>query len=74
MLLHFDSYLKLTSESQPRSSYNQGYLQNGAGNIPQGAAPLLPNQGRVIQTGPIRILCIADVRGKRSTTQLDLQR
>lgn len=46
----------------PRS-YNQGYLQNGAAGLPQGAAPLLPNQGRVIQTGPMRVLCIADVRG-----------
>lgn len=29
-----------------------------------GAVPLLPNQGRVIDTGSIRILCVADVRGK----------
>lgn len=52
---------------QPRNPYNQGYLPNGAaphpgGPVP-GATPLLPNQGRIIQTGPIRILCIADVRG-----------
>ncbi|KXX74068.1 hypothetical protein MMYC01_200092 [Madurella mycetomatis] len=33
-----------------------------SGPVP-GAAPLLPNQGRIIQTGPIRVLCIADVRG-----------
>lgn len=31
--------------------------------VPPGATPLLPNQGRIIQTGPIRVLCIADVRG-----------
>lgn len=52
---------------QPRPYNNPGYLQNGAGGLPPpGAAPLLPNQGRVIQTGPIRVLCIADVRGKPS--------
>lgn len=52
---------------QPRQPYsNQGYLPNGASNIQPapGATPLLPNQGRVLQTGPIRVLCIADVRGK----------
>ncbi|ROT36511.1 hypothetical protein SODALDRAFT_282329 [Sodiomyces alkalinus F11] len=37
-------------------------MPNGT-TIPPGAAPLLPNQGRVVQTGPMRILCIADVRG-----------
>lgn len=57
----------VTNWTQPRSYNNQGYLQNGAGGLPQaGAAPLLPNQGRVIQTGPIRVLCIADVRGELS--------
>jgi hypothetical protein len=35
---------------------------NGAAPIP-GAAPLLPNQGRILQQGPVRVLCIADVRG-----------
>jgi len=48
---------------QPRIYNNSGYLPNGATNLPPGAAPLLPNQGRIIQTGPIRVLCIADVRG-----------
>ncbi|KAF4122098.1 ser Thr protein phosphatase family protein, partial [Geosmithia morbida] len=53
---------------------NQGYLQNGASGLPPGAAPLLPNQGRVIQTGPIRVLCIADVRGNlRSLNDLAKQ-
>jgi len=50
---------------QPRPQYpNQGYLANGttAGPAP-GAQPLLPNNGRVIQSGPVRVLCIADVRG-----------
>ena len=54
---------------QNRHPYgNQGYLPNGGaphqGPVP-GATPLLPNQGRVIQTGPIRVLCIADVRGMK---------
>lgn len=54
-----------TNAFQPRPYNNSGYLQNGAGGLAQpGAAPLLPNQGRVIQTGPIRVLCIADVRGR----------
>lgn len=57
---------------QPRQHYNQqGYLPNGANNIQPapGATPLLPNQGRVLQTGPIRVLCIADVRGKNQEFQ-----
>ncbi|KAL2260785.1 hypothetical protein VTK26DRAFT_5123 [Humicola hyalothermophila] len=61
--------------SQPRNPYNQGYLPNGGAPHPTnpvpGAAPLLPNQGRIIQTGPIRVLCIADVRGNlRSLNEL----
>ncbi|PHH65922.1 hypothetical protein CDD81_870 [Ophiocordyceps australis] len=55
---------------------NPGYLQNGgaAGLAQPGTAPLLPNQGRVIQSGPIRILCIADVRGNlRSLNELAKQ-
>ncbi|KAF2233280.1 hypothetical protein EV356DRAFT_468765 [Viridothelium virens] len=50
--------------NQPRA-YSQAYLPNGAtpsGPVP-GAQPLLPNQGRVIQNGGARVLCIADVRG-----------
>lgn len=55
---------KQANASQSRSYNNSGYLPNGASGTSQpGAAPLLPNQGRVIQTGPIRVLCIADVRG-----------
>lgn len=37
-------------------------MPNGSTPTP-GATPLLPNQGRVIQSGPTRILCVADVRG-----------
>ncbi|OIW25279.1 hypothetical protein CONLIGDRAFT_87020 [Coniochaeta ligniaria NRRL 30616] len=61
---------------QPRHSYNQqGYLPNGQAPAHHlGATPLLPNQGRVIQTGPIRVLCIADVRGNlRSLNELAKQ-
>ncbi|KAL2755552.1 hypothetical protein ACRALDRAFT_2135865 [Sodiomyces alcalophilus JCM 7366] len=47
----------------PRQFTGPGYMPNGSTAIPPGAAPLLPNQGRVIQTGPMRVLCIADVRG-----------
>ncbi len=62
-----DGTRQLTLPVQPRTNpYNPGYLPNGAaphqGPVP-GATPLLPNQGRVIQSGPIRVLCIADVRG-----------
>ena len=73
--LTIDSYCQ-----QPRhpSYNNQGYLPNGAsGAHPNlqgapGATPLLPNQGRVIQTGAIRVLCIADVRGKLYSLRLEL--
>ncbi|KKA24263.1 hypothetical protein T310_1696 [Rasamsonia emersonii CBS 393.64] len=40
-------------------------LPNGpapGGPVP-GATPLLPNNGRIIQNGSVRILCVADVRG-----------
>lgn len=57
--------IPLTSHLQPRPQYpNQVYMQNGtAGPVP-GAQPLLPNNGRIIQAGPTRVLCIADVRGR----------
>ncbi|OOO04603.1 Protein of unknown function DUF2433 [Aspergillus oryzae] len=52
---------------RPRPPHNfgpQGYpLPNGATGPVPGATPLLPNNGRVIQNGPVRVLCIADVRG-----------
>ncbi|KAL6352722.1 hypothetical protein LRP88_13195 [Fusarium phalaenopsidis] len=68
----------IADQRQPRPYNNPGssYLQNGAsgGLPPHGAAPLLPNQGRVVQTGPIRVLCIADVRGNlRSLNDLAKQ-
>jgi hypothetical protein len=56
--------LPLTFELQPRPQYpNQPYLQNGTSGPVPGAQPLLPNNGRIIQSGPTRVLCIADVRG-----------
>ncbi|KUJ12247.1 uncharacterized protein LY89DRAFT_699615 [Mollisia scopiformis] len=55
-----------------------GYLPNGAAGghtgLPPGAAPLLPNNGRIIQTGGVRVLCVADVRGNlRSLNELAKQ-
>ncbi|KIW04416.1 uncharacterized protein PV09_04690 [Verruconis gallopava] len=62
--------------NQPRP-YAQAAAQqqtNGGPPMPTpmpGAVPLLPNQGRIIQQGPIRVLCIADVRGNlRSLNEL----
>ncbi|GAM42460.1 hypothetical protein TCE0_044f16465 [Talaromyces pinophilus] len=54
--------------ASPRPPHNFGIsspLPNGAapsGPVP-GATPLLPNNGRIIQNGPVRVLCVADVRG-----------
>jgi hypothetical protein len=57
-----------TTQQRPHSYNNPGYLPNGAvgghTGLPAGAAPLLPNNGRIIQTGGVRVLCVADVRGK----------
>jgi hypothetical protein len=51
--------------SQPRPPYNYNMPNGAAGGHPiSGAAPLLPNQGRIVQTGGVRVLCIADVRGE----------
>lgn len=70
-----DDLIDLTdNKQQPRPYNNPGYLQNGASGLPPGAAPLLPNQGRVIQTGPIRVLCIADVRGEKFAGNLAVRR
>ncbi|KAI4097982.1 MAG: hypothetical protein LQ339_006643 [Xanthoria mediterranea] len=59
-----------TNKVQPRSNnYNHSHLSNGAYNAP-GMGPggnsgpnYLPNNGRIIQSGGTRILCVADVRG-----------
>ncbi|KAK1149261.1 hypothetical protein N8T08_006483 [Aspergillus melleus] len=64
-----------TSPRPPHSFGPQGYpLPNGATGPVPGAAPLLPNNGRIIQNGPVRVLCIADVRGNlRSLNELAKQ-
>ncbi len=65
---------ELITKQQPSHQpppYNNGYLPNGApptgpgaaGGSVSGATPLPPNQGRVIQAGATRVLCVADVRG-----------
>lgn len=50
----------LKQPPRPQFPGQPGYLANGT----PGATPLLPNNGRVIQSGQTRILCVADVRGK----------
>ncbi|TVY59107.1 Uncharacterized protein LCER1_G000639 [Lachnellula cervina] len=65
------------SQQRPHNYNNPAYIPNGAagghGGLP-GAAPLLPNNGRVIQTGGVRVLCVADVRGNlRSLNELAKQ-
>ncbi|KAL1964734.1 hypothetical protein VTN77DRAFT_6601 [Rasamsonia byssochlamydoides] len=55
----------MASPRPPHNFGTQSYLPNGAapgGPVP-GATPLLPNNGRIIQSGPVRVLCVADVRG-----------
>ena len=50
---------------QPRPQFpNQGSLPNGTSGPTPGAQALLPNNGRIIQAGSVRVLCIADVRGE----------
>ncbi|KAI9793793.1 MAG: hypothetical protein M1835_007027 [Candelina submexicana] len=67
--------------NQPRPhTYNQNYLPNGASGT-SGSGPVggvgsnqLPHNGRVIQSGGARVLCIADVRGNlRSLNDLAKQ-
>ena len=60
-------HMRLTPQSyyQPRPQFpNQGYLPNGnvTGPTPN-AQSSLPTNGRVIQSGSTRVLCVADVRG-----------
>ncbi|KAK2736908.1 hypothetical protein FQN57_000511 [Myotisia sp. PD_48] len=66
----------MASPRPPHTFNNPAYnLSNGATTGPApGATPLLPNNGRVIQSGAVRILCIADVRGNlRSLNELAKQ-
>lgn len=56
-------------QPRPYPSYNQSHLSNGATNAPSmssatgSGSNFLPNNGRVVQAGGVRILCVADVRG-----------
>ncbi|KAF2453745.1 hypothetical protein BDY21DRAFT_292471 [Lineolata rhizophorae] len=63
------------SPAQPRPYIPSNHLPNGGPGVPSGpapgAVPLLPNQGRIIQQGSVRVLCVADVRGNlRSLNEL----
>lgn len=56
----------IVERQQPHPQFhNQGYLPNGSSGPVPGAQALLPNNGRVIQSGATRVLCVADVRGIR---------
>lgn len=61
----------IVQQPRPYNSYNQGHLPNGASGAqaPAGGAPggsnFLPNNPRIILSGGVRVLCIADVRGTR---------
>ena len=54
------------AQNQSRVPYSQvGYMPNGAPSGPSSAAATIAaTQARVVQQGPVRLLCIADVRGK----------
>ncbi|KAI9712505.1 MAG: hypothetical protein M1812_006921 [Candelaria pacifica] len=67
--------------NQPRPhAFNQNYLPNGASGV-SGGGPVggagsnqLPQNGRVVQSGGVRVLCVADVRGNlRSLNDLAKQ-
>lgn len=61
----------LTAQQQPTQQpqqqqqqpppYTPNYMSNGTG--PASGAASLPAKSRVVQAGPARILCVADVRG-----------
>lgn len=65
-----------TIQQRPHTYNNQPYLPNGAAaghtGLPPGAVPLLPNNGRIVQTGGVRVLCIADVRGGSRSEHLTI--
>ena len=52
------------AQNQSRVPYSQvgGYMPNGTPSGP--SSTFQQNQTRVVQQGAVRILCIADVRGK----------
>lgn len=55
--------------ASPRTYYNSGHLPNGANNAANMSSAggqgsnFLPNNGRLVQSAGVRILCVADVRG-----------
>lgn len=78
-----NSVLMPQQQAGPRQQYPQfNSLPNGAspagpstaptGLPTPGARPLEPNQGRVVQAGGARVLCVADVRGEQSTSEKSL--
>ena len=66
----------LLLQPRPHTFNNQAYLPNGATGGPGNTAAssmasnLLPNNGRLVQNGGVRILCVADVRGERYRSEL----
>lgn len=55
------------SPIQPRPTYPPPtYMINGTSGPVPGAQALQPNNGKILQNGPTRILCVADVRGETS--------
>ncbi|KAI9759569.1 MAG: hypothetical protein M4579_002235 [Chaenotheca gracillima] len=69
-------WLTFKKKARPHTFNSQGYLPNGAsaGSPAPQAANLLPNNGRVVQAGGVRVLCVADVRGNlRSLNELAKQ-
>ncbi|KAI9826600.1 MAG: hypothetical protein M1832_006196 [Thelocarpon impressellum] len=62
--------------SRPHNFNSQNFLPNGATGGPGGGhvSNLLPNHGRIVQSGGVRVLCVADVRGNlRSLNELAKQ-
>lgn len=57
-------------QPRPHSFNNEGYLPNGAtgvsgsGSTGGYSSNNFSNNGRVVQNGQVRVLCVADVRGK----------
>ncbi|KAI9818805.1 MAG: hypothetical protein M1827_007625 [Pycnora praestabilis] len=65
------------NQARPHSFNNQGFLPNGAsgptttGPSSGAGSSLLPNNGRVVQNGGVRVLCVADVRGSQASYPAD---
>lgn len=59
------------AQNQSRVPYSQvgGYMPNGTPSGP--SSSFQQNQARVVQQGPVRVLCIADVRGQSPSIELN---